>query len=108
MRPALFENVDKASDMYNYHDKILLTGDFNAEIYDHYLEAFLYLHELKSLVKQKTCFKSISNRNCIDLLLTNKALSFQSTNTVSTGLSDFHRLVRTVSNSFGIVKNKKH
>ena len=48
MRPALFENVDKASDMYSYYDKILLTGDFNAVIYDHYLEAFLYLHERKS------------------------------------------------------------
>ena len=59
------------------------------------------------VVKQRTCFKSISNRNCIDLLLTNKALSFQSTKTLSTGLSDFHRLVRTVWKT-GIVKNKKH
>ena len=42
----------------------------NGEIYDHYLEIFLYRHELKSLVKEKTCFKSISNPNCIDLFLT--------------------------------------
>ena len=48
---------------------------------------------LKSLVKEKTCFKSISNRTCIELFLTNNALSFQSTKTVSNGLSDFHKLV---------------
>ena len=35
---------------------ILLTGDFNAEIYDHYLESFLYQHELRSLVKGNAQF----------------------------------------------------
>ena len=42
-----FENVDKTFDMYSCYDKILLTGDLNAEIYDDYLESFLYEHELK-------------------------------------------------------------
>ena len=85
-----FENVDKALDKYSYYDKILLEGNFNAEIYDHYLGTFLYRHELKSLVKEKTYFESISNPNCIDLFLTNNVLSFRSTKTVSTGLLNFH------------------
>ena len=75
--------------MYSYYDKILLTADFNAEIHDHYLESFLYQHELKSLVKEKTLFKSISNPSCIDLFLTNTPISFQSTKTVSTGVRTF-------------------
>ena len=54
------------------------------------------LHELKNLVKEKTCFKNVSNPSCIDLFLTNNALSFQHTETVSTSLSDFHKLVLTV------------
>ena len=74
-------------------------------ILENYLESFLYQHELKSLVKEKTCFKSISNPSCIDLFLTNNALSFQSTNTVSTRLSDFHKLVPTVLKTI-IVKDK--
>ena len=37
--------------MYSYYDKILLIRDFNAEIYDHYLETFPYQDKLKSLVK---------------------------------------------------------
>ena len=45
--------------MYSYYDKILLTGDFNAEIHDDYLESFLYQHELQSLVKEKSCFKKL-------------------------------------------------
>ena len=93
-----FENVDKALDMYRYYDKILLTEDFNAERHDDYLESFLYQRQLKSLVKEKTCFKSISNPSCIDLFLTSTALSFQRIKTVSTGLSDFHKLVLTVLN----------
>ena len=82
--------------MYSYYDKILPTGDFNAEIHDDYLESFLYQHELRSLVKEKAYFKIISNPSYIDLFLTNNALSFQSTKTVSTGLSDFHKLILTV------------
>ena len=71
-------------------------GDFNAEISEFCLDSFLYQHELKNLVKEKACFKNVSNPSCIDLLLTNSALSFQHTETVSTGLSDFHKLVLTV------------
>ena len=51
-----FENVDKTWDMYSY-DQILLTGDFNTEIYDHYLETFFYQHKIKSLVKEKLVLK---------------------------------------------------
>ena len=94
-----------ALDIHSYYDKIWLTGDFNVEIYDYYLESFLYQHELKSLVKQKTCFKSISNPSCVDWFLTNNALSFQSTETVSTGLPGFHKLVPTILKT-SIVKNK--
>ena len=37
-----FENMDKALDMYNYYDRILLTGDSNAEIhlYSRYCKKF--------------------------------------------------------------------
>ena len=91
-----FENLDKAIDVYSHYEKVLLAGDFNAEISEFCLDSFLYQHELKNLVKEKACFKNVSNPSCIDLLLTNSALSFQHTETVSTGLSDFHKLVLTV------------
>ena len=41
IRPVIFENADQALDVYSYYDKILLAGDFNAEIYGHHLETLL-------------------------------------------------------------------
>ena len=48
------------------------------------------------MLKEKTCFKSLDNPSSIDLFLTNSFRSFQSTTTVSTGLSDFHKMIVTV------------
>ena len=52
------------------------------------MDLFLYQHDMTSLVEEKACFKSIINPTYIDLFLTNSNLSFQHTETVSTGLSD--------------------
>ena len=49
----VFENADKAFDMWNCYDKNLLTEDFNVEISDHYSENILYQHELKVSLKGK-------------------------------------------------------
>ena len=70
-----YENVDKLLHMYGNYQKFLLTGDFN-EISDYYLETFLYQHELQSLSKEKTCFKTILNPSCKDLFLTNNVPCF--------------------------------
>ena len=91
-----FNQLDKAIDTYNSYDKILLIGDFNAEINESYLESFLYEHDLENLVKENTCFMSVENPSCIDLMLTNSNMSFQNTTTVFSGLSDFHKLELTV------------
>ena len=57
------------------------------------------------LISMGSCFKSILNPSCIDLFQTNNAPSFQNTKTVSTDLSDFHKLVLTVLKT-SIVKHK--
>ena len=87
-------------DVYSHYEKVLLVGDFNAEISEVCLVSFLYQHG-----KEKTCFKNVSSPSCIDLFLTNNALSFQHTETVTTGLSDFHKLVLAVLKT-AISKNK--
>ena len=57
------------------------------------------------LISMGSCFKSILNPSCIDLFPTSSPSSFQNTKTVSTGLSDFHKLVLTVLKT-SIVKKK--
>ena len=51
---------------------------------------------LLKTVKNKTCFKSIENPSCIDLIRTDKPGSFQYTNVFEAGISDHHKLVTTV------------
>ena len=48
-----FENLDKAVHVYSHYEKILLVGDFNAEISKFCLDSFLYQHELKNLLKKR-------------------------------------------------------
>ena len=78
------------------YDNVVIMGDFNSEIREEAMNDFCELYNLKSLIKTPTCFKSIENPSCIDLILTNKQQSFQNSLTVETGLSDFHLLTVTV------------
>ena len=50
---TFFENLDKTIDEYSHYEKVLLVGDFNAEISEVCLDSFLYQHELKNLAKEK-------------------------------------------------------
>ena len=40
---------------------------------------------LKKFVKQPTCFKSLENQTCIDLIFTNRPKCFQNSNAFETG-----------------------
>ena len=55
-------------------------------------------YKLRDLVKHPTCFENPENPSGIDLLLTNKPLSFQTktTTVIETGLSDFHKMIVAV------------
>ena len=100
-----FNQLDKAIDTYNNYDKILLTGDFNAETTEPNLESFLYEHDLQNLVNESTCFKSVENPRWIDRILTNRNMSFQNAITVFASISDFHKLVLVVL-KINFTKNK--
>ena len=60
------------------------------------LSRFLFEMNAKNIVKEPTCFKSLSNRSCIYLVITNSSPNFQSTKAISTGLSNFHKMVVSV------------
>ena len=92
-----FRNVARALDIYGQkYDKILLTGDFNTKEDEEEIKNFMEVYDLKNLVKEKTCFKSIQNPSCVDLFLTNCNRSFKHTSAVSTGISDCHKMIVTV------------
>ena len=74
----------------------MLIGDFNAEGSEPCLSQFRFEINAKNIVKEPTCFKSLSNPRCIDLVITNSSSNFQNTKAISTGLSDFHKMVISV------------
>ena len=89
----LGQNLDHYLSCY---DNICLFGDFNCEYKEEAMLEFCSLYNLKSLIKVPTCFKSVDNPSCIDLILTNKPHNFQYSKAFETGLSDFHFLTVTV------------
>ena len=62
------------------------------------MTSFCKSYNLISIIKQPTCFKNPEKPSCIDLILTNRPKSFQSTCVIETGLSDFHRMTVSVLN----------
>ena len=52
--------------------------------------------KLQNLVKGPTCYQNLSKPTCSDLILTNFPKSFQHTQAIETGSSDFHKPTLTV------------
>ena len=77
----------------------MLLGDFNVCVDNETMRNFCNSYSLHSLIKQPTCFKNPKNPSCIDLILTNKPLFFQSTYVKETGLFDFYRMTVAVLKS---------
>ena len=78
------------------YDNFLLVGDLNSEIVESSMHDFCNSYNLHSLCHKSTCYKNPEKPSCIDLFLTNSPKSFQNTQTIETGLSDFHKLVVTI------------
>ena len=73
-----------------------MIDDFIVSPEDSHMETFCESYGLKNLIKVHTCRKNSKHLSCIDLILTNSPLSFQSSGVIETGLSDFHKMTVTV------------
>ena len=58
------------------YENIILLGDFNVEVKEN-ISDFMSTYNLKSLLKQKSCFKNPDYPSCIDLILTNSPQSLK-------------------------------
>ena len=64
------------------------------------MKNFCDIYHLKNLVNVPTCYKNPLKPSCFDLFLTNCSRSFQDTQIIETGLSDFHKMNITVLKMF--------
>ena len=69
------------------------------------LSIFLYEHDLCNHVKVGTCFRNSSKPTSFDLLLTIRNTHIQNTDVVCSDLSDFDKIVLTISKT-SFDKNK--
>ena len=67
------------------------------------MSTFSQVHNLEHLIKEPIYFKNLEQTN-IDLILTNKAKSFQHLSIFETGISDFQKL--TIRAMKALYKNK--
>ena len=86
---SLSKNLALYSSAYNY----IVIGDFNIEVDSKEMSSFCDTFDLTSLIKEPTCYKNPDNPSCIDVILTNKPLSFQNSCVAETGLFDFRRMM---------------
>ena len=93
--------IGRGIDFYSSkYDNFVVLGDLNAEVSNSFMEQFCASYNLKSLIKEPTCFKSVDNPSCIDLILTNHPKCFQNSGVYETGISDFHKLTFTVLKTY--------
>ncbi len=99
--PYFLNHVGKALDtLLCVYENILLLGDFNSTQEEQCMKDFCETYNLKNLVNEPTCFKSTKNPSSIDVMLTNRKISFQNTMTIETGLSDHHKMTTSVLKVF--------
>ena len=95
------EHVGKSLDKYlGDYDNVLLLGDFNSEVVEKSMKEFCGIYNLQNLIKEPTCYKNINNPSSIDVILTNRCMSFGKSQAIETGISDFHKMTVTVLKTF--------
>ena len=96
-----FHCIGRGIDFYSSkYGNFIVLGDLTTEFSNSFMEQFCASYNLKSLIKEPTCFKSVDNRSCIDLILTNHPKCYQNSGVYEAGISDFHKLTFTVLKTY--------
>ena len=101
-KPPPIKNESFINELSNLSEKmltessdILLLGDMNINMLlsNNKLNDFCGIYGFKNMVKEPTCFKSITNESLIDVILVSKPQRFNESMVFDTGLSDCHKMV---------------
>ena len=101
LRKSLIDNhkdqINQKLDFYSSKlEKVLFFGDFNVDIEEKHTKCFCDNYNLKSSIKQPTCYNNSESPTRLHLLKTNRPRIFQSTCVLEKWLSDFHLMTLTV------------
>ena len=95
------DNATKALDVaFRKFQNVMLIGDLNFNMLSKDKSAPLTelcdIFDLRNLIKKATCFTKNNDPSLVDVILTNRPRTFNTTLVCDTGLSDNHRLVACV------------
>ena len=85
----LGSNIDRYMSKLEH---FLFLGDFNSEVHEEGMRTFCEMYNLRNLIVGPTCFKNPLHPSSIDVILTNRARSFQNICIMESGLSDHHKM----------------
>ena len=76
-------------------ESIHIIGDLNVNFAksNHQLSQLCDSYDLKQLIKNPTCFKSLENPTLLDVILTTNSKSIRQTINIPLGISDFHNYI---------------
>ena len=67
------EHLNRNLALYSSHyESFLIIGDLNLEANNSAMSVFSDTYDLKSFMKEPTCYKNPNKPSCIDLMLTNQ------------------------------------
>ena len=91
------KNLDIFSSKY---DNFIILGDLNSEPCEQPILDFCHVYNCQNIIKDKTCFKNPQNPPCIDLIITDRQISFQNSTVIETGSSDFLKMSLSIMKVF--------
>ena len=101
MTEAHLKYLKKGLDHFSVKfDNCIVLGSFNSEISNKYLKALCESYNPKSLLKNRTCSKNHDKPTYIDFILANQQRCSQSSCSIGTEISVFHRLTVTVLKTY--------
>ena len=81
------ENLNQSLALYSsLSEHLIIMADFNVQTNDRAISLLRNTYDLKSLIKEPTCFKSSNKPSSINLILTNKPRRFQHSCVIEAGL----------------------
>ena len=75
-------------------------GDVNVESTEKHMKDFSLIYNWKDIIRDKTCYKNLEKPKCIDLVIIDMPKSFQNSQAIETGSSDFYKVCLTVLKVF--------
>ena len=90
------DQLHRALSLYSTtYDNFLFLGDFNISSVDEPLKEPCNSFSLGHLIKTPTCYMS-TNPSSIDHIITNMITIFMKSCSVETGISDYHKLIKSI------------